>query len=114
MRDADLIQQVKNCSECAGHLPLGPKPVFQFGPKAPILLVSQAPGTAAHHSGKPFDDPSGERLRRWLGVSSESFYNPEHFSLLPMGFVIRVRAVAVTCRLDQSAPSAGEPRCWHG
>ena len=86
MRDADLIQQVKNCSECSAHLPLGPKPVFQFGPKAPILLVSQAPGTAAHHSGKPFDDPSGERLRRWLGVSSESFYNPENFSLLPMGF----------------------------
>ena len=83
---ARLIQQVQNCRECADHLPLGPKPVFQFGPDAPILLVSQAPGTAAHDSGKPFDDPSGDRLRRWLGVSPDSFYNPEHFSLLPMGF----------------------------
>lgn len=84
--DSALVRQIKNCSECAAHLPLGPKPVFQFGPRAPILLVSQAPGTAAHHSGKPFDDPSGDRLRRWLGVRPDSFYNPEHFSLLPMGF----------------------------
>ena len=83
---ATLIAKIRNCTECAAHLPLGPKPVFQFGPAAPILLVSQAPGTAAHHSGKPFNDPSGERLRRWLGVSPESFYNPKHFSLLPMGF----------------------------
>jgi len=84
--DSALVQQIKNCSECAAHLPLGPKPVFQFGPRAPILLVRQAPGTAAQHSGKPVDDPSGDRLRRWLGVRSDSFYNPEHFSLLPMGF----------------------------
>ena len=83
---ATLIAKIRSCTECAAHLPLGPKPVFQFGPGAPILLVSQAPGTAAHHSGKPFNDPSGERLRRWLGVSPESFYNPKHFSLLPMGF----------------------------
>ena len=83
---ATLIAKIRSCTECAAHLPLGPKPVFQFGPAAPILLVSQAPGTAAHHSGKPFNDLSGERLRRWLGVSPESFYNPKHFSLLPMGF----------------------------
>lgn len=60
--------------------------MFQFGADAPILLVSQAPGTAAHRSGMPFDDPSGDRLRRWLGVSPDSFYNTNHFSLLPMGF----------------------------
>lgn len=83
---ATLIRQVQGCNACAAHLPLGPKPVFQFGIDAPILLISQAPGTAAHRSGMPFDDPSGERLRRWLGVRSESFYNPAHFSLLPMGF----------------------------
>lgn len=83
---ASLVKQIKNCDTCAGYLPLGTRPIFQLGPRAPILLVSQAPGRAAHFSGKPFDDPSGERLRRWLGVSSDSFYNPEHFSLLPMGF----------------------------
>lgn len=82
---ASLLQQIRHCTECAGQLPLGPKPVFQFGADAPILLVSQAPGAAAHSSGMPFDDPSGDRLRRWLGVSPDSFYNLEHFSLLPMG-----------------------------
>lgn len=80
------MQQIRRCTECAEHLPLEPRPVFQFGADAPILLVSQAPGTAAHRSGMPFDDPSGDRLRRWLGVSPDSFYNTNHFSLLPMGF----------------------------
>ena len=60
--------------------------MFQFGVNAPILLVGQAPGTAAHNTRTPFNDPSGERLRRWLGVTSESFYDPHNFSLLPMGF----------------------------
>ena len=81
-----LLSRVRACDLCADHLPLGPKPVFQFGAYAPILLVGQAPGTAAHKSGIPFSDPSGERLRRWLGVTSQSFYNPSHFALLPMGF----------------------------
>jgi uracil-DNA glycosylase len=80
------MQQIRRCTECAEHLPLEPRPVFQFGADAPILLVSQAPGTAAHRSGMPFDDPSGDRLRRWLGVSPDSFYNTNHFSLLPVGF----------------------------
>ena len=81
-----LLRRVRACDLCANHLPLGPRPVFQFGVDAPILLVSQAPGTAAHNTRTPFNDPSGERLRRWLGVTSESFYDPHNFSLLPMGF----------------------------
>ena len=81
-----LLRRVSACDLCANHLPLGARPVFQFGVDAPILLVSQAPGTAAHHTRTPFNDPSGERLRRWLGVTSESFYDAQNFSLLPMGF----------------------------
>ena len=65
-----LLRRVRACDLCAEHLPLGPRPVFQFGANAPILLVGQ--GTAAHNSRIPFNDPSGERLRRWLGVTPES------------------------------------------
>ena len=109
---ASLIQQIRHCTECAGQLPLGPKPVFQFGADAPILLVSQAPGTAAHSSGMPFDDPSGDRLRRWLGVTPDSFYNPENFSLLPMGFCYPGKGKGAICRRDPNAPNAGEKIYW--
>ena len=81
-----LLRRVRACDLCADHLPLGPRPVFQFGASAPTLLVGQAPGTASHNTRTPFSDPSGERLRGWLGVASQSFYNPSHFALLPMGF----------------------------
>jgi uracil-DNA glycosylase len=65
---------------------LGPRPVFQFHPAARILIVGQAPGRKAHETGLPFDDQSGERLRRWLGVSRETFYDETKIALLPMGF----------------------------
>lgn len=80
----NLLESIQQCRLCAGQLPLPPKPVFQFQPGAPILIVGQAPGLKAHQSGTPFDDASGERLRNWLGVDRDSFYNPAHFALLPM------------------------------
>ena len=81
-----LLADVRACHLCAAHLPLGPRPVFQFNPAARILIVGQAPGRKAHETGLPFDDLSGDRLRGWLGVSRETFYDETKIALLPMGF----------------------------
>jgi len=67
-------------------LPHEPRPVFQASPQAPVLLVGQAPGTRVHQSGRPFSDPSGDRLRSWLGVDAVSFYDKRRFAIVPMGF----------------------------
>lgn len=82
----DLVRKVKGCTLCASNLPLGPRPVFQIHPDAKVLVVGQAPGRAVHNTGIPFNDPSGDRLRDWLGVDKDDFYNPEKFAILPMGF----------------------------
>lgn len=80
-----LLDQVRACTACAAHLPLGPRPIFQLHPHARILLVGQAPGRRAHASGLPFDDASGDRLRGWLGVSRGTFYDAQQIAILPMG-----------------------------
>ena len=81
-----LLDEVRRCQLCATHLPLGPRPVLQAGRRARILLAGQAPGRKVHASGVPFDDASGDRLRQWLGVARETFYDPERIAILPMGF----------------------------
>lgn len=81
-----LVAEIQNCTRCAGSLPLGPRPVFQGEPAARLLIAGQAPGKQAHESGVPFDDASGRRLREWLGVSREVFYDPQKIAILPMGF----------------------------
>jgi uracil-DNA glycosylase len=83
---ARLTEDIRACRACEAHLPLGPRPVIQAHPTAQVLIVGQAPGTAVHKSGKPFDDPSGERLRRWLGVDEATFYDAKQVALVPMGF----------------------------
>ncbi len=83
---ATLIADIQQCAICQDHLPLGPRPVLQADPNAAIMIVGQAPGTAVHNSGIPFDDPSGDRLRHWLGVDHSTFYDPTCFALVPMGF----------------------------
>ncbi|WP_372657540.1 uracil-DNA glycosylase family protein [Hydrogenophaga sp.] len=85
-RFTTLLKQVRACSLCAPQLPLGPRPVLQADPAARILIAGQAPGRKVHASGVPFDDASGKRLREWLGVSPEVFYDPKQFAILPMGF----------------------------
>ncbi len=82
---ASLIADVRRCSFCA-DLPLGPKPIFQIGQNARILIAGQAPGRLTHAKGLPFDDVSGDRLRLWLGVSRETFYDETVIACLPMGF----------------------------
>lgn len=83
---ADLLESVKKCQLCAQFLPLGPRPVVQLNPQATILIAGQAPGRRVHESGVPFDDPSGDRLREWLGVTRDIFYDPTKIAILPMGF----------------------------
>ncbi len=84
-RLARLLDEVRACTICSG-LPLGPKPLVQADSAAKILLVGQAPGSKTHEKGRPFDDVSGKRLREWLGVTEEQFYDPRLFAIIPMGF----------------------------
>ena len=81
-----LLADVRACTLCAAHLPLGPRPVLQVHGSAKILIAGQAPGRKVHESGVPFDDASGERLRAWLGVSRSTFYDSRQINILPMGF----------------------------
>lgn len=81
-----LLSEVRSCTLCAQDLPLGARPVLQVHANARILIAGQAPGTRVHASGIPFDDPSGERLREWLGITRDVFYDPEQIAILPMGF----------------------------
>ena len=82
---ASLLNTVRDCRICT-NLGLGPKPIFQLNPAAKILIAGQAPGRKTHHKGVPFDDPSGERLRDWLGVDRATFYNDSALAILPMAF----------------------------
>lgn len=82
----DLLADVRRCTLCAPHLPHGPRPVVQLHPRARILVAGQAPGRRVHESGVPFDDPSGDRLRDWLGIDRDRFYDPKFLAILPMGF----------------------------
>jgi len=81
-----LLTEVRACEICREFLPLGPRPVFQLDPESRLLIVGQAPGSKAHRSGVPFDDASGNRLRSWLDISREDFYDPRKVAILPMGF----------------------------
>lgn len=80
-----LVREVRACRVCAEHLPLGPRPLIHVSTRARILIASQAPGTKAHLSGKSFYDPSGNRLREWLNLTSEQFYDTSKVAILPMG-----------------------------
>ena len=81
-----LEKDMAACTICSEHLPLGPRPVFSFSSKSKILLVGQAPGIRVHESGVPWNDPSGVRLRQWLGVSENQFYDTDNFAIAPMAF----------------------------
>ncbi len=81
-----LLKDIRACCICEAHLPLGPRPIVQAHQDAKILVVGQAPGIRVHKSGKPFDDPSGVRLRKWLDMTPEQFYSPRLLAIVPMGF----------------------------
>ena len=83
---SSTLEDVKSCKICAKYLPLGARPVVQINPNAKILIAGQAPGLKVHKTGIPFDDPSGDRLRLWMGVDNALFYDASKIAILPMGF----------------------------
>lgn len=80
------MERARACRLCEAHLPLGCRPLIRGSRASRVLLISQAPGGAAHESGVPWDDRSGDRLRDWLGLSADEFYDPALVAILPMGF----------------------------
>jgi uracil-DNA glycosylase len=83
---AALAAEIRACRACAAHLPLEPRPVFRAAATARVLIAGQAPGTKVHATGIPWNDPSGERLRRWLGIGPHVFYDERRIAIIPMGF----------------------------
>jgi len=81
-----LVTEIRTCHICAAELPLGPRPVIQVNPAAKILIAGQAPGRKVHETGLPFNDASGDRLRDWMGVGRETFYDAHRIAIVPMGF----------------------------
>ena len=77
---------VRSCRACEAHLPLGPRPVLRAAETARILIVGQAPGVRVHTTGIPWDDLSGERLRGWMGVGKDIFYDESRIAIIPMGY----------------------------
>jgi uracil-DNA glycosylase len=81
-----LLKEVHACRVCERSLPAGPRPLIQIHAKSRILIIGQAPGKAAHESGVPWNDRSGDRLREWLGITKDTFYAADRIALMPMGF----------------------------
>lgn len=81
-----LTKDIQACQICSEHLEAGPRPVFSFSKSSKIAIVGQAPGRIVHESGVPWQDKSGDRLREWLGVDEDTFYDPDLFAIVPMGF----------------------------
>lgn len=80
-----LLEQVRACRVCERHLPLGPKPILRAQPSARMLIVGQAPGRRVHDTGVPWNDPSGDRLRDWMQVGRDIFYDEQRIAIIPAG-----------------------------
>jgi len=80
-----LLGQVRACTVCAPHLPHPPRPVLRAAATSRLLIVGQAPGRKVHDTGIPWNDPSGDRLRSWLGMDRESFYDESRIAIIPTG-----------------------------
>jgi len=81
-----VLAEIRACRHCAAHLPLGPRPVIRAATSARLLIISQAPGTRVHETGLSFDDRSGDRLRDWLGLDRDAFYDTSRVAIMGMGF----------------------------
>ncbi len=103
-----LLSEVRACTAC-DDLPLGPRPLMRGAAGARLLVISQALGTAAHETGLSFNDPSGDRLRDWLGIGRETFYDESRIAIMPMGF-------CYPGRLPRGGDRPPRPECaplWH-
>jgi uracil-DNA glycosylase len=79
------LTEARACTLCTAHLPLGPRPVLRGTRAARLMIVSQAPGTKVHNTGLSFNDRSGDRLREWLGIDRDTFYDEDRIAIFPMG-----------------------------
>lgn len=105
---AGLLNEIRECGICAEHLPCGPRPILQAGRTARLRIIGQAPGRKVHETGIPWSDPSGDRLRRWLGLTANQFYDPRKVAIVPMGFCYPGKA--------SSGDNPPRPECaaqWH-
>jgi uracil-DNA glycosylase len=103
-----LLGEIRACRLCEAHLPLGPRPVLRASATARLLIVGQAPGTRVHASGVPWDDASGRRLRDWLQLDVDTFYDEARVAIVPMGFCYPGRS--------GSGDAPPRPECrstWH-
>ena len=81
-----LLEEIKACTICADLLPHSPNPIVAGSPASKLLIIGQAPGRRVHESSVPWDDPSGNELRRWLDIDKSTFYDSNQIALVPMGF----------------------------
>jgi len=88
----DLVARIRACRLCEAHLPLGPRPVLRVSASARMLIVGQAPGTIVHEIGIPWNDRSGDRLRRWLDLDRDTFYDSGRIAIMPTGLCYPGRA----------------------
>lgn len=106
---AALLAEIRACRLCEAHLPLGPRPIARAGRSARILVIGQAPGTKVHETGIPWNDPSGDRLREWMALDRETFYDENRIAIMPMGF-------CYPGRLPKGGDAPPRPECapaWH-
>ena len=104
----DLLREVRACRRCEDSLVLGPNPVLSVSASARIMIIGQAPGTRVHATGIPWNDPSGDRLRAWMQVDREIFYDSSRIAIMPMGFCYPGKG--------KSGDLAPRPECapqWH-
>jgi uracil-DNA glycosylase len=104
-----VLAAARACRVCAASLPLGPRPTFRITPTARLLIIGQAPGTRVHETGIPWNDRSGDRLRLWLGMDREAFYDAARIAILPVG-------LCYPGRLANGGDAPPRPECaplWH-
>jgi len=104
-----LLERVRACRVCAAHLPLGPRPVLRAAAGARLMIVGQAPGTRVHETGIPWNDASGDRLRDWLDLDRDTFYDEHRIAIVPTGFCYPGRA-------EGGGDNPPRPECaplWH-
>ncbi|MEQ8195283.1 MAG: uracil-DNA glycosylase family protein [Rhodospirillales bacterium] len=105
-----LLKEVRACRLCEAHLPLGPRPIIRASQTARILIIGQAPGTKVHNTGLSWNDASGDRLRDWLNVDRDTFYDERRIAIMPMGF-------CYPGRQNRGGDKPPRPECapaWHG
>src|SRR3954451_22716629 len=105
----ELLRNIRACTHCAGALPCGPHPVLQAHSSVRLRIIGQAPGRKVHETGIPWNDPSGDRLRHWLGLTPEQFYDASKVAIMPIAFCYPGKAA--------SGDRAPRPECaprWHG